>query len=150
MLSNKATSSGKDSHPRRRRVLKRAAQRVLGVEPGVRGKFVSLGIAGTLSAGAGASAGRDELDAGAVAGAPALVLPRDDGLSSLEIELGASAAQVEAFRRAVMTTSSMAMSIQIDAVITVIRVKVSPALVPNALEPPTPPKAPASPPPLPR
>src|SRR5271166_4947181 len=148
MLSNKATSSGKDSHARRRRVLKRAAQRVLGVEPGVRGKFVSLGIAGTLSAGAGASAGRDDLDA--VAGAPALVLPRDDGLSSLEIELGASAAQVEAFRRAVMTTSSMAMSIQIDAVTTVIRVKVSPALVPNALEPPTPPKAPASPPPLPR
>ena len=71
----------------------------MGVEPGVRGKFVSLGIAGTLSAGAVRSAGRDELDAGAVAGAPALVLPRDDGLSSLEIELGASAAQVEAFRR---------------------------------------------------
>jgi len=105
-----------------------------------------LGIAGTLSAGAGASAGRDELDAGV----PALVLPRDDGLSSLEIELVASAAQVEAFRRLVMTTRSMAMSIQIAAVTTVIRVKVSPALVPNALEPPTPPKAPASPPPLPR
>ncbi len=109
-----------------------------------------MGIAGTLPAGAGASAGRDELDAGAVAGAPALVLPRDDGLSSLEIELGASPAQMEAFRRLVMTTRSMAMSIQIDAVTIVIRVKVSPAFVPNALEPPTPPKAPASPPPLPR
>ena len=37
-----------------------------------------------------------------------------------------------------------------EAVTTVILVNVSPALVPNALEPPTPPKAPASPPPLPR
>ena len=92
------------------------------------------------------------LDAGAVAGvdAPDLLLPRDDGLSSLEIELGVSAAQAEAFRRAVRTTRSMAMRIQTDAVITVIRVKMSPALVPKALEPPTPPKAPASPPPLPR
>jgi hypothetical protein len=85
MLSNKATSSGKNSRPHSfdGGFLERAAQGVLGVEPGVGGKFVSLGIAGTLSAGAGASAGRDELDARAFAGvgAPALVLPRDDGLS---------------------------------------------------------------------
>ena len=40
--------------------------------------------------------------------------------------------------------------IQTSAVIIVTRVKMSPALVPKALEPPMPPKAPASPPPLPR
>ncbi len=42
------------------------------------------------------------------------------------------------------------MRIQIEAVTTVTLVNVSPALVPNALDPPTPPKAPASPPPFPR
>jgi len=41
-------------------------------------------------------------------------------------------------------------TIQIRAVIIVILVKTSPAFVPNALDPPAPPKAPASPPPLPR
>src|SRR4051794_2985997 len=40
--------------------------------------------------------------------------------------------------------------IQTRAVIIVTRVKISPALVPKALEPPIPPKAPARPPPLPR
>jgi hypothetical protein len=127
------------------------AQFVLEGAPGVAGKFVSLGIAGTLSPLAGASTGRGELDVGAVAGvdAPDLVFPFDEP-SSLETELVESEAQVEEFRRLVMTTSSMAMSIQTAAVTTVIRVKVSPALVPKALEPPTPPKAPASPPPLPR
>ena len=41
-------------------------------------------------------------------------------------------------------------TIQTTAMIIVTRVKTSPALVPKALEPPTPPKAPARPPPLPR
>ena len=40
--------------------------------------------------------------------------------------------------------------IQINDVITVTLVKASPALAPNALCPPMPPKAPVSPPPLPR
>ena len=47
-------------------------------------------------------------------------------------------------------TRSMFSAIQIAAVIMVTRVKTSPALVPKALEPPAPPKAPARPPPLPR
>jgi hypothetical protein len=41
-------------------------------------------------------------------------------------------------------------TIQIDAVMIVMRVNTSPALAPNALEPPIPPSAPASPPPRPR
>lgn len=41
-------------------------------------------------------------------------------------------------------------AIQIEAVMMVIRVKTSPALAPNALEPPIPPSAPARPPPRPR
>lgn len=41
-------------------------------------------------------------------------------------------------------------AIQIDAVMTVMRVKMSPAFAPNALEPPMPPSAPARPPPRPR
>jgi hypothetical protein len=45
--------------------------------------------------------------------------------------------------------ANMQKKIQINAVIIVIRVKTSPALVPNALWPPAPPKAPAKPPPLP-
>ena len=44
----------------------------------------------------------------------------------------------------------MAVRIQPAATLIVILVKTSPALVPKALEPPTPPKAPARPPPLPR
>ena len=44
----------------------------------------------------------------------------------------------------------MLRTIQTEAATIVTRVKTSPALVPKALEPPTPPKAPASPPPLPR
>lgn len=40
--------------------------------------------------------------------------------------------------------------IQIEAVTIVIRVKMSPAFAPNALEPPMPPRAPAKPPPRPR
>jgi hypothetical protein len=124
-----------------------------------------LGIAGTLPDDAGDSAGVDEPDAGAgaVVGADAgagddpdpaagdFALPRDDeDPSSLVSEVGASGPQPDVGLRLVRTTSSMAISIQTDAVITVTRVKVSPALVPNALDPPTPPKAPASPPPLPR
>jgi hypothetical protein len=41
-------------------------------------------------------------------------------------------------------------TIQIDAVMIVIRVNTSPAFAPNALEPPMPPSAPANPPPRPR
>jgi len=41
-------------------------------------------------------------------------------------------------------------TIEIDAVTIVIRVKISPAFAPNALDPPMPPRAPASPPPRPR
>src|SRR3954464_8561640 len=44
----------------------------------------------------------------------------------------------------------MLRTIQTEATTMVTRVKTSPDLVPKALEPPTPPKAPASPPPLPR
>src|SRR6202161_2711811 len=47
-------------------------------------------------------------------------------------------------------TRIIAWAIQIAAVLIVTRVETSPALVPKALEPPVPPKAPASPPPLPR
>src|SRR3954466_4753242 len=50
-----------------------------------------------------------------------------------------------------MTLTWVMMSrIQMPATTMVIRVKVSPALEPNGLEPPTPPNAPARPPPLPR
>jgi hypothetical protein len=41
-------------------------------------------------------------------------------------------------------------AIQIEAVMIVMRVKISPAFAPNALDPPMPPRAPASPPPRPR
>ena len=44
----------------------------------------------------------------------------------------------------------MLRKIQTSATTIVTRVNTSPALVPKALEPPTPPKAPARPPPLPR
>ena len=47
-------------------------------------------------------------------------------------------------------TDRIANKIQIVAAMMVTRVKVSPALVPNALWPPIPPKAPVSPPPRPR
>jgi hypothetical protein len=134
MLSNKTTSN---------------AQGVLEGVVGVGGKLVPDGIAGALS---GDSAGTDEpeVETGAVCDAPVFPLPRDEGVNSLLAEVGASAPNPEVVRRLVVTTSSMAMSIQTVAVITVILVNVSPALVPNALDPPTPPKAPARPPPLPR
>lgn len=45
--------------------------------------------------------------------------------------------------------ANMQKKIQTSAVMIVTRVNTSPALVPNALWPPMPPKAPASPPPLP-
>ncbi len=48
------------------------------------------------------------------------------------------------------TTSIIAIRNQTIAVHIVTRVKTSPALAPNALDPPIPPKAPASPPPRPR
>lgn len=48
------------------------------------------------------------------------------------------------------TTKSMLMTNHTIAVMIVILVKTSPALVPNALEPPAPPNAPARPPPFPR
>src|SRR5262245_36966542 len=50
----------------------------------------------------------------------------------------------------ITTTWIMVRMIQAPATPMVILVKVSPAREPNALDPPTPPNAPASPPPLPR
>ena len=102
---------------------------------------------------AGASAGNGEPDGRGLArrpgaGRPWLAFPLRR--ASPWSEVGGSEPQPEAVRRLVRTTRSMAMRIQIEAVTTVILVNMSPALVPNALEPPTPPKAPASPPPLPR
>ena len=95
-------------------------------------------------------AGAEELDAGAVPEAEVVDLPRDEP-GSLDAAAAASGApKIWADFRLVRTTRSMPMSIQIAAVTTVTLVNVSPALVPKALEPPTPPNAPASPPPLPR
>jgi hypothetical protein len=125
----------------------------LGVEPGVSGKVTDLGIAGTDSDDPGDSAGLGEPEEGAGVDSDPEVfpLPRDEEEpSSLESDVGVSGPHPDAVRRLVMTTSSMAMRIQTDAVITVTLVNVSPALVPNALDPPTPPNAPAKPPPLPR
>jgi hypothetical protein len=126
----------------------------LGVEPGVAGGAAESGIAGTGSDGDdGASAGFGELegDVEPASASAGFALPRDDEEpSSLDCEVGASVPQAEAVRRLVITTRSMAIKIQTEAVTTVIFVKVSPALVPNALDPPTPPNAPASPPPFPR
>jgi hypothetical protein len=124
-------------------------QGFFGVEPEVGGTEESVGSAG---------AGPEEEDSGASAGPVVPVplvpdlpdLPDDPRPSSLEIELGVSAPHPEAVLRLVMTTRIIAIKIQIAAVTMVILVNVSPALVPNALEPPAPPKAPASPPPLPR
>src|SRR5262249_3350328 len=74
-----------------------------------------------------------------------------DGDSSLltEVSLPQSALAELTFRF-MRTTSSIAVTIQPTATKMVMRVKTSPALVPKALEPPTPPNAPARPPPLPR
>ena len=122
---------------------------------GVGGKLASRGMAGTFSDESGDSAGRGAAapevlpEAGSAALPAVLPLPRDEP-ASFDADAGVSAPQAEACRRLVMITKSMSKRIQTAAVITVMRVNVSPALVPKALEPPTPPKAPASPPPLPR
>jgi hypothetical protein len=98
----------------------------------------------------GASAGAEEPEGGAESVAVDFDLVRDEP-GSLDAEVAESAApKTWAGFRLVRTTRSMAMRIQTAAVTTVILVNVSPAFVPKALEPPTPPKAPASPPPLPR
>src|SRR5262249_43932798 len=75
--------------------------------------------------------------------------PDDDGARSFVKEV-ASLPQADSVRRLVRTTSSINDRIQPIATPIVIFVNTSPALVPNALEPPTPPNAPAKPPPLPR
>ena len=160
--SNKATSrSGEGrSRPRfgrrRARLGSDAAQRSLGGRAGaVRREVRVLGDRRHLAgAGAVTSAGRDELDAGAVAG-------RRRGRRLLPCATTGSAPwRSSSERRLPRPRRSAGWSehdqdhgsgaIQTDAVIIVTRVKMSPALVPKALEPPMPPKAPASPPPLPR
>src|SRR5215831_5814828 len=83
--------------------------------------------------------------------AGALVFDLEDGASALLAEISfPQPVLAEPARRLVSTTRSIAVRIQPIATPMVIRVKTSPALVPKALEPPTPPKAPARPPPLPR
>jgi hypothetical protein len=119
------------------------------------------GRAGRFGAGVDAGAGFEEPDTAAGGGggtAPVPVPdtgdrdrdePDDDGARSFVKEI-ASFPQADSVRRLVRTTSSINDRIQPIATPIVIFVNTSPALVPNALEPPTPPNAPAKPPPLPR
>jgi hypothetical protein len=87
-------------------------------------------------------------DGGGVKSAPRL--PFDPGMgTSLEVPDGESSNIPTGFWL-FKITKSMLKTIQTDATTIVIFVKTSPAFVPNALEPPTPPNAPANPPPLPR
>ena len=157
MLSSKATSSGKDQPDPRRRggFLKRAAQRVLAGRAGAFRREVRSpsGIAGTLVGRRGRSAGARRARRRGRCRSPEpwpWSCRVTTGSAPWRSRLGASAAQAEAFRRAGEDDQEHGQEHPDRRRDHRDLGEESPALVPKALEPPTPPKAPARPPPLPR
>lgn len=146
--------------------------RVLQTKPGFETGSYFFGVSGM----AGASTGADDDDVGALDAGPGadgddggggggralpdgldveapealFEPPGDPGAVELGTRVLVSVPQADSPPRFDRITSSMFMTIQKAATDMVTRVKTSPAFVPNALEPPMPPKAPARPPPLPR